>query len=280
MRYYRQDWVPVALGPSGGSGNGLLAAILTAAFFALGAVGVWALAPRGTAQLVPATVYIEAEFQGAGVKSSGSGVIIHSDGNVITNKHVVFMGGKEADKITVHLYSGDHDRHVVFEDAEVKDKDPTNVEWAGAQVGPGGQPQPDPNKMWHDWAVLKINSDSRLPFLPIGNSRQLKTGDNVRAVGFPGGQGFSPGPNGPTPRVDPGQITRLQPGDQGNVVRLDHNCQIFQGNSGGPLVNQRGELVGINTGGVPGGTGEHWAIPSHMLREVWQTYAEIKPVGP
>ncbi|MBU2980840.1 Do family serine endopeptidase [Lentibacter algarum] len=90
-----------------------------------------------------------------------------------------------------------------------------------------------------DIALLKVKSDKPLPFVPFGNSDSARVGDWVMAVGNPLGQGFS---------VSAGIVSQRNRALQGaydDYIQTD--AAINRGNSGGPLFNMAGEVVGVNT---------------------------------
>jgi serine protease Do len=163
----------------------------------------------------------------------GSGVIVSPDGYIITNNHVV----EDADKVKVELA----DRREL--PAKVIGKDPAS-----------------------DLAVIKIDSGD-LPTLPFGDSDKVEVGDLVLAVGNPLGIGKT---------VTMGIISakgRQSPVFSGGYDDfLQTDAAINRGNSGGALVNLRGELVGIpsqiysNQSG--GNIGIGFAIPTKMARNV------------
>jgi serine protease Do len=167
----------------------------------------------------------------------GSGVIVTSDGYIVTNNHVV----AKASEIEVTL----------------SDKRTFKGKVVGA----------DPST---DVAVIKIDG-TNLPTVPFGNSDQLKVGDIVMAFGNPFGQYFTVtrGSVSALGRTG-GQIEELQ-----NFIQTD--AAINPGNSGGALVNVHGQVVGINTailsgnsgpGGEGGSVGIGFAIPSNMAERV------------
>lgn len=161
----------------------------------------------------------------------GSGVIVRSDGYILTNNHVI----KGADEIKVLL----------------SDK----REFTGKVVGV------DPKT---DLAVVKIDSDN-LPVAELGDSDALKPGEIVLAVGNPFGlnQTVTKGIVSATGRANVGIA------DYEDFIQTD--APINPGNSGGALVNIRGELVGINTAifSTTGGyQGIGFAIPSNMAKVV------------
>jgi serine protease Do len=161
----------------------------------------------------------------------GSGVIVSSDGYILTNNHVV----KGADEIKVILYD--------------------KREFKGKVVGT------DPRT---DLAVVKIDAKD-LPTIKIGDSGKLKTGDIVLAIGNPFGlnQTITMGIVSAVGRSNIGLA------DFEDFIQTD--APINPGNSGGALVNSNGELVGINTAiySTSGGyMGIGFSIPSDMAKSV------------
>ena len=163
--------------------------------------------------------------------SLGSGVIISSDGYILTNNHVI----KNADKIKVLL----------------SDK----REFIGKLVGA------DPKT---DLSVIKIEAEG-LSSIEIGNSDNLKVGELVLAIGNPYGlnKTITMGIVSAVGRANVGIA------DYEDFIQTD--AAINPGNSGGALVNVRGELVGVNTAifSTSGGyQGIGFAIPSNMVKVV------------
>ncbi len=136
----------------------------------------------------------------------GSGFVISADGYIVTNNHVI----DKADEIEVEFFSGDKLK------AKLIGTDPKT-----------------------DIALLKVESDDPLPFVPFGDSDVMRVGDWVLAVGNPLGQGFS---------VSAGIVSareRELSGAYDDFIQTD--AAINKGNSGGPLFNVEGEVVGVNT---------------------------------
>jgi serine protease Do len=164
--------------------------------------------------------------------SLGSGVIISSDGYVVTNNHVV---GENVREITIAL--------------------PDKREIKGTVIGT------DPDT---DIALLKIGVTG-MPVVPWGDSSQLKVGEWVLAIGSPFqlSQTVTAGIVSATGRANMGFATYE------DFIQTD--AAINPGNSGGALINSRGELVGINTGiySESGGyQGIGFAVPSNLARRV------------
>ena len=165
----------------------------------------------------------------------GSGVIVSTDGYVLTNHHVV----DGAEQITVELTDGrSFNAKVVGTDAP------------------------------SDLAVLKIDG-SNFPAVPLGNSDQVRVGDVVLAVGNPMGVGQTVTMGIISAK---GRATGLGDGSFEDFLQTD--APINQGNSGGALVNTRGELVGINSQILSpsgGNIGIGFAIPANMAQNVFQS---------
>ena len=174
--------------------------------------------------------------------SLGSGVIIDAAaGHVVTNQHVI----GNADEITVRLHDG---RSV---QAEVIGSDPNA-----------------------DIAVIKIPAQG-LPAIDLGNSHRLRVGDFVVAIGNPFGLGQT---------VTSGIVSAL--GRSGLGIEdyedfIQTDASINQGNSGGALVNLRGELIGVNTaivGPSGGNVGIGFAIPINMVLGLTRQIVEFGEV--
>lgn len=167
----------------------------------------------------------------------GSGVLISPDGYIVTNNHVV--DGAVEMRVTMS------DRRVLS--AKLIGVDPLT-----------------------DLAVIKVNG-TNLPNVPWGDSKALHPGQTVLAFGNPFGLRFTVtrGIVSALNRPNPDPEDRRKPGEY-----IQTDAAINQGNSGGALVNARGELVGINTflispSGSFSGTG--FAIPSQVVRPTVDT---------
>jgi len=163
--------------------------------------------------------------------SLGSGVVVDEKGHIVTNHHVI----ANADAVRVQLADGR------VSDARVIGRDPDT-----------------------DLAVLRIELEG-MPVMPLGRSDQLRVGDIVLAIG---------NPIGLSQTVTQGIVSATGRGQLGvatfeNFIQTD--APINVGNSGGALVNARGELVGINTAILAknlGVEGIGFAIPVNLVRGV------------
>ncbi|KFC67042.1 Peptidase Do [Bosea sp. LC85] len=164
-------------------------------------------------------------------QSAGSGFVIDSSGIVITNNHVI----GDANEITVIFNSG------LRLKAEIIGKD-TKV----------------------DLAVLRVKHDKPLDAVKFGDSDKMRIGDPVMAIGNPFGLGSS---------VSSGIVSArnrdIQQGPYDTYIQTD--AAINKGNSGGPLFNMAGEVIGINTAILSptgGSVGIGFAVPSSLAVNV------------
>ena len=171
----------------------------------------------------------------------GSGFVFDKKGHIITNAHVV----KDATKVVVTFLDGRS----------------YNAEIIGIDE-------------FTDLAVIKVNADlSLLHPLFIGDSSNLKVGEQIAAIGNPFGL------SGSMTSGIVSQLGRLLPSSIGysipDVIQTD--AAINPGNSGGPLLNMRGEIVGINTA-IQSATGEFtgvgFSIPSQTVAKIVPTLIE------
>lgn len=181
------------------------------------------------------------------VKELGSGFIISSDGYILTNDHVAGNGSE----IVVTLTSGKH------YNAKIIGTDPVS-----------------------DICLLKIEGDN-FPFLKLGNSDDIITGEWVIALGNP--FGLFEVNNKPTVTVGVISATnmnlnKIERRYYLNMIQTD--AAINGGNSGGPLVNSIGEVIGMNTliytAGSQGNIGLGFAIPINKVKKILD---EIKEKG-
>lgn len=168
----------------------------------------------------------------------GSGFMLHTDGWVVTNDHVI---------------AGEHDvRVTVFEDP---DRDGRGLERRVFENVRIVATSPD----W-DLALLRIHTDDPRKFvsLPLGSSESLRQGQRVFAIGNPLGLERT---------VSEGIVSLRNRVVNGNLF-VQTTAEINPGNSGGPLFNLRGEVVGVNNMKVVGfGTeGLGFAIPAEVLK--------------
>lgn len=164
-------------------------------------------------------------------KSLGSGFVIDPEGHIVTNNHVI----EEADIIEVVFPNGD-----TYE-AELLGRDPST-----------------------DLALLKIDAGKDLPFVPFGDSDAADVGDWVIAIGNPFGYGGSVAAG-----IVSARNRQINHGNYDDFIQTD--VAINRGNSGGPLFNMQGEVIGVNTAILsPTGysVGISFSIPADLAQSV------------
>ncbi|HHP7234561.1 MAG TPA: trypsin-like peptidase domain-containing protein [Desulfobacterales bacterium] len=166
--------------------------------------------------------------EGLQQRSLGSGFIVDRGGYIVTNQHVI----ADADRIRVTL-------------ADERQFDAVVV---------GADPQTD-------LALIRIDADSDLPALALGNSDATRVGQWVVAIGNPFGLQHT---------VTKGIISAkgrvIGSGPYDDFIQTD--ASINPGNSGGPLIDLGGRVIGINTAIVAGGTGIGFAIPANLAKGI------------
>jgi len=166
-------------------------------------------------------------------EGAGTGMIVSSNGYILTNKHVV----EGADSVTVVLTDGKQ-----YENVEVLGSDPLN-----------------------DVAFLKIKGVSGLPAITLGDSKTIRIGQSVVAIGNALGQyqnsvtsGIISGTGRPVIATSDGTANG-QPESLTDLMQTD--AAINSGNSGGPLLNLKGQVIGINTAIAEDAQSIGFAIP-------------------
>lgn len=177
----------------------------------------------------PAVVNVSAVLRGGRSRGSGAGVVVHPKGFVVTNSHVI----RGALRITVKPFQ--HDRKYT---ARVVADDPAG-----------------------DLALLRVEAQGQWPYVSLSPSRDVLLGETAIAIGNPRGLGDS---------ISVGVVSgknRFQKVRNGTVVRdlIQTDASINTGNSGGPLLNLDGELIGINAAMLPSAEGIAFAIPADAV---------------
>ena len=165
------------------------------------------------------------------VQSLGSGFIIHPSGIVVTNNHVI----AEAEGVTITLANGEtYEATILGADAKT------------------------------DLAVLKVESDEAFAFVSWGDSDISRVGDWILAIGNPFGLGGTV-----TAGIISARARNINAGPYDDFIQTD--ASINRGNSGGPMFNLAGEVVGINTAIFSpsgGSVGIGFAIPSNLAQPI------------
>jgi serine protease Do len=171
-------------------------------------------------------------------RSLGSGFIIDARGIVITNNHVI----DDADEISIRLQDGTElDAELVGRDDKV------------------------------DIAVLKVDAGEDLPFVTFGDDNKSRVGDWVLAIGNPFGLGGTV-----TAGIISARNRNINSGPYDNYIQTD--ASINRGNSGGPMFNMNGEVIGINTAifsQTGGNIGIGFAVPSTQAKIIIEQLREF-----
>ncbi len=172
----------------------------------------------------------------------GSGIIVSSNGYIVTNQHVA---GKVNNKVYVTLNNGSTYNGI--------------TKWIDSVL---------------DLAIIKIDI-SNLPSAKLGDSDNLKLGNDVYAIGNPLGLDFQR-------TITSGIVSALNRtikitenntiGYMQDLIQTD--ASINPGNSGGPLINESGEVIGINTIKVTEAEGIGFAIPINIVKPIIQEYVD------
>lgn len=172
----------------------------------------------------------------------GSGVIIHPDGYVVTNQHVIAGSYKSNLKIKFHTEVNGIIQYEEFKLVRV--------------IALSKR---------YDLALLKIEGFEKrhFPYATITSSNDVEKGDEVVAMGSP--QGLERTATKGFVSLDKRSYEQFK--DQAfQVVYIQHTAEINPGNSGGPLFNMKGQVIGINSLGVRGGDGLGFAISADFLK--------------
>jgi serine protease Do len=158
----------------------------------------------------------------------GSGFIVSDDGYIITNHHVI------ADATEIKIKTADER---TFDAKLVGSDEKTDV------------------------ALLKIDPKAKLPFVYLGDSDKLEVGDWLVAIGNPFGLGLTV-----TAGILSGKERVIGQGPYDDFLQTD--ASINFGNSGGPLFDTAGNVIGINTAIIAGGSGIGFAVPINLAKEL------------
>lgn len=172
----------------------------------------------------------------------GTGTIVSDNGYIITNWHVA---GNRYSSCYVTLENGN-----VYNGTTV---------WADSNL---------------DLAIVKIN-ESRLKYLELGDAEDIKIGDNVYAIGNPIGIEFQ---RTVTSGIISGinRTVKIEEEDTSSYMEslIQTDASINKGNSGGPLINTFGEIIGINTIKIESAEGIGFAVPINIIKPIIESLIE------
>jgi S1-C subfamily serine protease len=248
---------------------GIVAIVLVVIVGGLAALGVFSpksgLSNAAIVDKVRPSTYFVVTDKGAGSVGRGTGWVWDAgQGIIVTNAHVV-AGGQNWS-----VASGD--------DLKIEETGDTFI------AGPNGKTAKVLGEAdCEDIGVLQVSDKSGLTELPRGSQKDLKVGDHVVAVGYPGTHNlttsnFSPGFARAQLTATSGDVSQVSTtfasvtegtdtfGPYQNVVLTD--TVINPGNSGGPLVNEDGKLVGMNSAGRTDVQGQNYAVGVDRINEM------------
>ena len=198
----------------------------------------------------PATALVETKT------ATGSGFCVHPAGLFVTNNHVV-ENVADAGTVTLVLNAGETTQKSLKAKIVRRDKA-------------------------LDLALLKCEADQPLPFVKLGSDEKLGELEELVALGFPFGTGLAKPGAYPTVSVNASAVSALRKDAKGNLDRIQIDGALNPGNSGGPVLDKKGEVVGVVVSGIRG-AGITMAIPvGHVRRfaerpEVALVAPDIKP---
>jgi hypothetical protein len=204
-------------------------------------------------QAKAATAFVQAGF------GSGSGFCVHPSGWFVTNEHVMQRGGPPNQPTKLVLDAGLPTQQVLTAKVVRLDK----------QL---------------DLALLKVEAAKPFPALTLGSDKELGELAELIALGFPFGTALGRPGEFPAISVNVGSVTSLRRDREGKLHRIQMDAALNPGNSGGPVLDRGGKVVGVVVSGVRG-AGINMAIPvSHLERflarpEVTFTPPAVRPAN-
>jgi S1-C subfamily serine protease len=213
----------------------ILAALIAIVVVAAAAAGL-AVTRTQSAAVGSGVVIIETNLGYQGGQAAGTGMVLTSSGRVLTNNHVI----RGATDITIKAPS-------------------TGQSYRAEVVG---------YDVSHDVALLQASGASNLNTIPLGDSATVDTGQSVQAVGNAGGTGRLSFASGTVTSVDRAITVSDDQGGSENLSGLiETNAAVRPGDSGGPLLNASGQVIGMDTAASAGNqvaqttTNDGYAIP-------------------
>ena len=172
---------------------------------------------------------------------SATAFCVHPSGLFISNDHALRNLGNGSATVTLVLDAGLKTQRILKAEVVRRDKD-------------------------LDLALLRLPGQRDLPTLPLGVDRELDELSELIAVGFPFGTALARPGQYPSISVNLGTVTSLRRDEKGELNRIQLDAELNPGNSGGPVLDQSGKVVGVVVSGIQG-SGVNMAIPvSHLQR--------------
>jgi S1-C subfamily serine protease len=186
----------------------------------------------------------------------GSGFCVHPSGLFVTNEHVLRQGIGGVGEVTLVLNAGLKSQKTVKAKVVRRDK----------QL---------------DLALLKAEGQEQFEALTLGSDKELVELTEVIAFGFPFGVALARTGEYPAISVNTGSVTSLRNDKEGELSRIQLDAALNVGNSGGPVLDRKGKVVGMVVSGIlgaGGNTGVNLAIPvSHLQRFLSRPEIEFTP---
>jgi len=227
-------------------GRRFRAPIIGAAMIAVAALAVaagMALARSGPARIGTGVVVIDTNLAYQGERAAGTGMVLDSSGEVLTNNHVI----RGATTISISIPG-------------------TGRSYAAEVVG---------YDVSHDVAVLQARGASNLRTIPLGDSAALDVGQSVRAVGNAGGTGRLTSAAGSVTSTGRAiTVSDDQGGSESLSGLIETNAAVRPGDSGGPLLDSGGHVIGMDTAASVGqgfeqaSTSQGYAIPINAAMQI------------
>ncbi len=172
---------------------------------------------------------------------SATAFCVHASGLFVTNQHAVRAQGSGAPTVKLVLDAGLRTQKVLNGEVVRVDKE-------------------------LDLALLRVAGQPALAALTLGSDEDLDELAELIAFGFPFGTALAKPGQFPTISVNLGSVTSLRRDEKGDLHRIQLDAELNPGNSGGPVLDRSGKVVGVTVGGIPG-AGINMAIPvSHLKR--------------
>jgi hypothetical protein len=222
--------------------------------------------------------------------SSGTGVVLTADGKILTNAHVVLMSGNDRLAARLALLQLFQEQFTLIESMSTAERQKRSIpsslrmEQLAKDLGHVIRDSPIVLQLQvnnieirsvrilaadveRDLALVESDFVDLTP-LRLGDSSSLQVGDDVVALGYPLGATLEDIFSEVVTTMTRGSVSALRTANLG----IQHTASISHGNSGGPLLNSAGEVIGINTAGIAAANNLNLAIPSNKAKDFLREY--------